>query len=124
MLNLAKSGASKESDTALGVSQSTKTFLVNGREALVACAGTISTNTISVMCSPDGGATWLKYRPDGADGQPATKTITSTQLSAADVIYPFYVFGMGQMFRFDADANGTGVDVDFWVSGDVHVNDD
>lgn len=122
MLKLAKSTNNPETDTELGVSQSTKSFIVNGREALIACAGTISTATHTVKASPDGD-NWFSYVADGADGTPATKTITSTQLSAATVIYSFYVYGNGLWFRIDSNDQGTDPDVDYWVSGDVHLND-
>jgi len=124
MRMLAKSGQAAESDTTLGVSSSTKKFLVQNGVALVSATGTLSTCTLTVKASAEGkNGTFFTYMSDES-GTPTARTITATEVPNTSSIFSFYVLGPGQVYRIDSDGNGTGVDVDIRVSGDVFIYED
>lgn len=125
MIKLAKSGQAAETDTTLGISSSTKKFLVQGGVALVSCTGTFSTCTLTVKASADGkNGTFFSYYSDGPAGTPEVRTITATEVPNTSSIFSFAVLGPGQVYRIDSDSSGSGVDVDIFVSGDVRIYED
>jgi hypothetical protein len=125
MLKLAKSGSAAETDTTLGISSSTKKFLVQGHCALISATGVLSTNTMTVKASADGkNGTFFTYMSDGTSGTPEARTITITEVPDATSIFSFVVYGPGQVYRIDSNDQGSGVDVDFRISGDVNIYED
>lgn len=124
MRMLAKSGQAAESDTTLGISSSTKKFLVQSGVALVSATGTLSTCTLTVKASAEGkNGTFFTYMSDES-GTPTARTITATEVPNTSSIFSFYVLGPGQVYRIDSDGSGSGVDVDIRVSGDVFIYED
>ena len=124
MLKLDKSGQAAQTDTTLGVSSSTKKFLVQSGVALVSATGTLSACTLTVKASADGvNGTFFSYMSDES-GTPAVRTITATEVPDTSSIFSFYVLGPGQVYRIDSNVDGSGVDVDIRISGDVFIYED
>jgi hypothetical protein len=118
MLKLAKAGAARETDTALGANEYTQEFLgafAKHGVILYSLTGTFSAQTVTLEVSYDNGTTFVTYAAKDPTGTVANVTYTA---ACNDSVY-----GPGQTFRFHC-SNGGSPDIDILVGGDVMLKTD
>jgi hypothetical protein len=110
MLKLAKSTNEKETDTALGSNEQTRSFTINSGYAVLTLTGDFSAQTATVQMSPTRkAADFASYIVKDATGTPGALAFTDDE--------SVLIVGPGQTFRVVTSTGGT-PDIDVFVDGD------
>jgi hypothetical protein len=84
---------------------------------VLAFSGTLDTETITIQCSPDGGANWFTYRSDDPTGAAESSTITSTDIGSGGMFSRVYIAGSQRLRATLSNGAGTVSAVNCWVGG-------